>query len=39
METWSYRWASEIFHEFAKQVTGLEAAQVRREEASNATSA
>jgi hypothetical protein len=33
METWSYRWASEIFHEFGKQVTGLEAAQVRKEEA------
>ena len=33
METWSYRWASEIFHAFAKQVTGLEAAQVHREEA------
>jgi hypothetical protein len=33
METWSYRWASESFHEFAKQVTGLEAAQVRKEEA------
>ena len=33
LETWSYRWASEIFHEFAKQVTGLEAAQVRKEEA------
>ena len=32
-ETWSYRWTSEIFHEFAKQVTGLEAAQVRKEEA------
>lgn len=31
--TWSYRWASAIFHEFAKQVTGLEAAQVRKEEA------
>ena len=31
--TWSYRWASEIFHEFSKQVTGLEAAQVRKEEA------
>ena len=29
----SYRWASEIFHEFAKQVTGLEAAQGRKEEA------
>ena len=33
IETWSYRWASEIFHEFGKQVTGLEAAQVRQEEA------
>ena len=33
LETWSYRWASKIFHEFAKQVTGLEAAQVRKEEA------
>jgi hypothetical protein len=33
IETWSYRWAAEIFHEFAKQVTGLEAAQVRKEEA------
>ena len=33
LETWSYRWASEIFHEFGKQVTGLEAAQVRQEEA------
>ena len=33
METWSYRWAAEIFHEFGKQVTGLEAAQVRKEEA------
>jgi hypothetical protein len=33
IETWSYRWASEVFHEFAKQVTGLEAAQVRKEEA------
>ena len=31
--TWSYRWAAEIFHEFGKQVTGLEAAQVRKEEA------
>jgi hypothetical protein len=35
IETWSYRWASEIFHEFGKQVTGLEAAQVRKEEAVN----
>jgi hypothetical protein len=33
LETWSYRWAAEIFHEFGKQVTGLEAAQVRKEEA------
>ena len=33
IETWSYRWASEIFPEFGKQVTGLEAAQVRKEEA------
>jgi hypothetical protein len=33
LETWSYRWASELFHEFSKQVTGLEAAQVRKEEA------
>jgi hypothetical protein len=33
IETWSYRWTSEIFHEFGKQVCGLEAAQVRKEEA------
>jgi hypothetical protein len=33
LETWSYRWAIEIFHEFGKQETGLEAAQVRKEEA------
>lgn len=33
LETWSYRWASEVFHEFGKQVTGLESAQVRKEEA------
>jgi hypothetical protein len=32
-ETWSYRWTSAIFHEFSKQVPGLEAAQVRKEEA------
>jgi hypothetical protein len=30
IQTWSYRWASEIFHEFTKQVTGLESAQVRK---------
>jgi hypothetical protein len=35
LETWSYRWPSEIFHEFGKQVCGLEAAQVRKEEAVN----
>jgi hypothetical protein len=33
IETWSARWASEIFHEFGQQVTGVEAAQVRKEEA------
>jgi hypothetical protein len=33
IEIWSYRWAAEIFHEFGKQVCGLEAAQVRKEEA------
>lgn len=33
LETWSYRWAIELFHEFGKQETGLEAAQVRKEEA------
>jgi ElaB/YqjD/DUF883 family membrane-anchored ribosome-binding protein len=33
METWSLRWAAEVFHEFSKQGTGLEAAQVRNEEA------
>jgi len=33
IQTWSYRWASEVFHEFAKQVTGLESSQVRKEEA------
>ena len=33
IEIWSYRWAAEIFHAFGKQVTGLEAAQVRKEEA------
>ncbi len=29
IQTWSYRWSVEIFHEFTKQITGLEAAQVR----------
>ena len=33
METWSYRWTSEVFHEVDKQVCGREAAQVRKEEA------
>lgn len=33
IETWSFRWAAEVFHEFSKQETGLEAAQVRNEEA------
>jgi hypothetical protein len=33
LETWSFRWAAELFHEFSKQGTGLEAAQVRKEEA------
>ena len=33
LETWSFRWAAEVFHEFSKQGTGLEAAQVRNEEA------
>lgn len=35
IETWSFRWAAEVFHEFSKQGTGLEAAQVRNEEAGN----
>jgi len=33
LETWSFRWAAAVFHEFSKQGTGLEAAQVRNEEA------
>jgi hypothetical protein len=33
IEPWSSRWTAEIFHEFGKQVCGLEAAQVRKEEA------
>ena len=35
IETWSFRWAAEVFHEFSKQGTGLAAAQVRNEEAVN----
>jgi hypothetical protein len=32
IQTWSYRWSIEIFHEFAKQITGFESSQVRKEE-------
>ncbi|WP_445925961.1 hypothetical protein [Leptodesmis sp.] len=39
IQTWSYRWACESFHAFCKQVTGFESAQVRNQEAVNATSA
>ena len=31
--TWNYRWSVEVFHEFAKQITGLESSQVRNSEA------
>lgn len=33
IETWSYRWPVETFHEFAKQIAGFESAQLRKEEA------
>jgi hypothetical protein len=33
IQTWSYRWPIEVFHEFGKQLVGLESAQVRKEEA------
>jgi hypothetical protein len=33
IQTWSYRWACEIFHEFCKQAAGFESAQVRNQEA------
>ena len=33
IQTWSYRWACEVFHEFGKQITGLESAQLRNEDA------
>ncbi len=33
IETGSFRWAAEVFHEFSKQGTSLEAAQGRNEEA------
>jgi hypothetical protein len=32
-QTWTYRWSVEVFHEFSKQLTGFEQAQVRSEEA------
>jgi hypothetical protein len=35
MQTWSYRWSCEVFHEVSKQHTGLESAQVRNQEAVN----
>ena len=35
IETGSFRWAAEVLHEFSKQGCGLEAAQVRNEEAVN----
>jgi hypothetical protein len=35
IQVWSYRWPVEVFHEFSKQVTGFESAQVRKEEAVN----
>jgi hypothetical protein len=31
--TWSFRWPVETFHQFAKQLTGVEDAQLRNEEA------
>ena len=33
IQTWNYRWPIEVFHEFGKQLTGLESSQVRKEEA------
>ncbi|ELS05617.1 hypothetical protein Xen7305DRAFT_00053650 [Xenococcus sp. PCC 7305] len=33
IQTWNYRWSVEVFHEFSKQITGLESSQVRKEEA------
>jgi hypothetical protein len=38
IETWTYRWPSEIFHEFSKQVTGFESAQDRTRGASRSAS-
>ena len=33
IQTWQYRWSIEVFHEFSKQLTGFESAQVRNEQA------
>jgi hypothetical protein len=33
IQVWSYRWSSEVFHEFGKQNVGMESAQLRNEEA------
>ena len=33
IETWSYRWTAAVFHEFDKQVCGMDAVQVRKEDA------
>jgi len=33
IRVWSYRWPIEVFHAFCKQAAGLEASQVRKEEA------
>ena len=33
MQTWTYRWPIETFHEFCKQLAGFESAQLRNEEA------
>lgn len=35
MQTWSYRWSCEVFHEVSTQQTGFESAQVRNQEAVN----
>ena len=33
IQTWLYRWPIEVFHEFCKQITGFESAQLRNENA------
>lgn len=33
IKVWSYRWPCEIFHDFGKNILGLEKAQVRKKEA------